>query len=96
VINTYASFPDVAYATKAIRFERQLELHSEGHRFFDLVRWGVAAPVLNAFLAYETPKYGLGALNGASFEAGVDELLPLPQSQIDLLGSDILKQNPGY
>lgn len=96
VINTYASFPDETYAINAIRFERQLELHSEGHRFYDLVRWGVAASTLNKFLAYEAPKYGLGALNGASFDAGVDELLPIPQSQIDLLGSDILKQNPGY
>jgi len=84
-------------ATRAkVRFERQLELHSEGHRFYDLVRWGVAASVLNKFIAYEAPKYGLGALNGASFDAGVDEYLPIPQSQIDLLGSEILKQNPGY
>lgn len=78
-----------------VRFERQLELHSEGHRFFDLVRWGIALPVLNRFIAYEAPKYGLGALTGAEFKPG-DELLPIPQPQIDLLGSDILKQNPGY
>jgi hypothetical protein len=97
VINTYDTpWADQDDARAAVRFERQLELHSEGHRFYDLVRWGVAATVLNRFLAYEAPKYGLGALNGATFEAGVDEYLPIPQNQIDLLGSDILKQNPGY
>ena len=97
VINQYNDVWAKDDATRAkVRFERQLELHSEGHRFYDLVRWGVAATVLNKFLAYEAPKYGLGALNGASFDAGVDELLPLPQSQIDLLGPDVLKQNPGY
>jgi hypothetical protein len=86
-------------ATRAkVRFERQLELHSEGHRFYDLVRWGTAASVLNAFIAYEAPKYGLGALNDAHFDAGVDEYLPIPQSQLDLLNvtETVLKQNPGF
>ena len=34
-------------ARKTVRFERKLELGMEGHRFFDLVRWGIADVVLN-------------------------------------------------
>jgi len=81
-----------------VRFERQLELHSEGHRFYDLVRWGIAEPVLNRFIAYEAPLYGLGALDDAVFNKGTDEYLPIPQPQLDLLNSTevILQQNPGY
>lgn len=92
---------NTAFASKdearlAVRFERKLELSGEGHRFYDLVRWGTAEQELNAYLAYEAPKLPLGALTGASFTSGQDELLPIPQNQIDLLGADILKQNPGY
>jgi len=99
VISLYSDTWAKDDATRAkVRFERQLELHSEGHRFYDLVRWGTAATELNKFIAYEAPKYGLGAMNGASFDAGVDELLPIPQSQLDLLNvtEQVVKQNPGY
>jgi len=36
----YPSFPDQQYAREVVRFERKLELAMEGHRFFDLARWG--------------------------------------------------------
>jgi hypothetical protein len=39
-------------ARDKVRFERKLELSGEGHRFFDLVRWGIAEPELNAYLSY--------------------------------------------
>lgn len=79
-----------------VRFERKLELSGEGHRFFDLVRWGTAQQVINAYLAYEAPKLPLGALTGATFTANQDEFLPIPQDQIDLLGPGIITQNPGF
>ena len=44
----YTSFPSQDYARKAVRFERRLELAMEGQRFFDLVRWGIAATTINA------------------------------------------------
>ena len=36
------TWADKEFARKAVRFERMLELGMEGHRFFDLVRWGIA------------------------------------------------------
>ena len=97
VINTYATLGTQTNARAIVRFERKLELSGEGHRFFDLMRWGAdGKALLNAFIAYEKDKYPSGAYAGISFTDNQDELLPLPQGQIDLLGADILKQNPGF
>ncbi len=96
VISTYdAPWTDKAVARDAVRFERKLELSGEGFRFFDLVRWGIAEKEINAYLAYDS-KFLPNTLGGAKFTPNKHELLPLPQDQIDLLGKDILKQNPGY
>ncbi len=93
-IALYTSFADKAAATKAVRMERLLELATEGHRFFDLVRWGIDVPTLNAYLAYEG-KTLVTKFGGASYQA-TDKYLPIPQQQIDIQGTSILKQNPGY
>lgn len=95
VISTYPAFASKEAARAAVQFERKLELSGEGHRFYDLVRWGIAAPALNAFLAYEAPKLPT-AYGGAKFTAGKDEYMPIPLTQIDYQGRDVLKQNPGY
>ncbi len=47
-VQTYkTAFPSKEKAREIVRFERKLELGMEGHRFFDLVRWGIAAEYLN-------------------------------------------------
>lgn len=96
VIGLYNSpWTDAAVAREAVRFERKIELSGEGHRFFDLVRWGVAASVINAYLQNEAAKLP-ATFGGATFTAGRNEYYPIPQSQIDIHGADILSQNPGY
>jgi len=82
-IALYSSFPSKDFATKALRMERKLELSGEGHRFFDLVRWGIAADELNKYLPYETSKGLVTKFGGARFTAGKNEYYPIPQTQID-------------
>jgi hypothetical protein len=92
-VQPYASFPSKDYAMKALMFERRLEFGMEGPRFFDLVRWGIAEPVLNAYLSVEKTKRDF--LANAKFTAGRDEYYPIPQREIDFTGG-LYKQNPKY
>jgi hypothetical protein len=59
--------PHVPVSLAAIKNERRLELAGEGHRFFDLVRWGDAA----------------AALSDRGFDAGTDEILPIPYTELN-------------
>ena len=96
VINEYpAAAWDKTRATLALRFERKLELATEGHRFFDLVRWGTAQAELTAYLANES-KLLVTKFGGAKYTTGRNEFLPIPQGQIDIQTKEVLTQNPGY
>ena len=81
------------YARKALQWERRLEFATEGPRFFDLVRWGIAEQTLNAYITVE--KVRRPFLSTAKFTAGRDEYLPIPQSEITFTNG-LYKQNPGY
>lgn len=96
-VGLYTSFGNVADARKAIRFEHKLEFGMEGTRFFDLVRWGIAAETLNAYVNKEKTKRSY--LQGAVFEKGKHEYYPIPQAEIvssSKSGVPTLVQNPGY
>ena len=67
-------------AMKIIKMERRLELAMESERFFDLVRWGDAATVLNKFYSSESEK--MNFLSGSQFTANKNEYLPVPFEQM--------------
>ena len=81
------------FARTALRWERRLELALEGHRFFDLVRWGIAEPTLNGYFQVERTRHDY--LQNAKFTAGRDEYLPIPDKQI-AFSKGLYQQNPGY
>ncbi len=93
VVGQYSTLGDQENARKILRFERRVEFAFEHKRFFDLIRWGIAGPVINEYLT--TEKDRREHLNDGLFTAGRDEYLPIPQQQITI-SQGLYEQNPGY
>ena len=75
--------------------ERFVELAFEGHRYFDLIRWGEA--VANAELGVQVPATFSGgdpAHYGDNFDYAKHQLFPIPNS--DIAAATNMTQNPGY
>ena len=95
VIDTYNSaWTDQGAARTAVRHERRVELAMEGHRLFDLRRWGTMVDDLNAYIANE----GRTIANFAAKANPVSAkhmALPIPLNAIDS-SQGALTQNPGH
>jgi hypothetical protein len=96
------------FALNAVYMENRLEFAMEGHRFFDLVRWGIAADFLNKMYIPKEAAAGKDltgrTYNKRSYMAGKsftdkNNYFPLPIDEIlnsQKGGAATLKQNPGY
>jgi starch-binding outer membrane protein, SusD/RagB family len=92
--------PDITVTGKeelrmAIWNERRVEFALEGERFYDLVRQSKVVPnrvgnVMRAFgQTWNNDK-------GKFFEDGTHERFPIPQQEIDMVGAELIPQNPGF
>ncbi len=65
-VRARVGLPSVPVSMTAIKLERRKELAGEGHRFFDLVRWGDAAE----------------RLSDRGFQPGKHEIFPIPAQEL--------------
>lgn len=86
--SSHAAFSDKNTCVKAVRMERKLELAMEGHRWFDLVRWGgeYMAKELKSYVDYE--KQFIPKFAGASYLPASRTMFPVPDEQMNLMGED--------
>lgn len=90
-----------------IRRERRVEFAFEGLRYYDILRWGIAAEELNRqftgmkltndpahYNDYEVDEEGYLIYQKKEFKKGVNELWPIPLSEIQI--NPNLTQNSGY
>ena len=90
-------WPESQFASKegamsALKAERRAELAMEGHRWYDLARWGEISDVLNNFVSYE--KTYLSKYSSSVYNSGWC-MMPIPSEQIKKM-SGLLVQNEAW
>ena len=86
-----APFADVDEARAALRMERKLELGMEGHRWFDLNRWGITQTELTRVLNYEKTLPWGSSMYGTNVVGPEDKTFPIPQRQLDLSNGNLVQ-----
>lgn len=74
-----ASYANAAQAREALEREYRLEFGMEGHRWFDIARWGKVADVLNAYAKAET---GFGQVKYVNTYSPSWVNFPIPQAEV--------------
>ncbi len=92
-VEPYTSFSNQEFARKAVRFERRIELAMEGHRYFDLARWGVLDATINTYFPIE--ERTIPGINIGVQAAPKHNTFPIPLEAIDL-SNGLLMQNPDW
>jgi hypothetical protein len=91
-----------------LRRERRVELAFEGPRYFDILRWGIAADELSGvtftglkltndpanYTTYPVDNEGYYKWEVKNFKRGINELWPIPLGEIQV--NKNLTQNTGY
>ena len=87
------AFTSKEEARKAVRMEIRLEFATEGHRFFDLRRWGIDGVVLNDYIIRDSQfRYFMTA---AIYDPVVDDYWYIPASVIQTQ-KKVLIQDPSF
>ncbi|MBW6501687.1 MAG: RagB/SusD family nutrient uptake outer membrane protein [Bacteroidales bacterium] len=89
----HPSFSNIEEARNAVRMEIRLEFATEGHRFFDLRRWGLDNSVLNDFI--QRDQIMTNYMKGAIYDPEEDDFWPLPPEEVELQ-KGILRQDSSY
>ncbi len=98
---------DASRLREIVRRERSVEFAFEGLHYYDILRWGIASEELNRqftgmklttnpanYNDFKVDEKGYALVQKRNFKAGVNELWPIPLSEIQINSN--LTQNPGY
>ena len=96
-VRNRANFADVSSVTmEDIKRERILEFALEGHRFYDLLRWGELVERFSALTAADASfKKFVSATDYKGFQKDKHEWLPIPINELNS-NPYITDNNPGY